>query len=330
MPAEDPAPAGATDPPAPPASVGRVGEAPDDDGAPGPASVLRPLEPSATATSAGGVTVACYDLGGKGPDLLLAHATGLCGAVLAPMAAHLRSHFRCAALDLRGHGRSERPAGGNYDWHGFGADVLAVVDRLGLQRPRGFGHSCGGAALLLAEEARPGTFAGLYCFEPVVYPGDEPLAPSFDSNPLAAGSLRRRETFGSRREALANFVDKPPFDRVDRAALAAYVDNGFAPLAGGGIGLRCRREDEAQVFAHAFAHDAFARLGLVHGPVTLACGGDTDAFGPSLLAAYARRLTRSTTVVVRGVGHFGPLEDPVAVAASVTEHLVHVDDTPPA
>ena len=102
----------------------------------------------------------------------------------------------------------------------------------GLDRPCGFGHSCGGAALLLAEEARPGTFAGLYCFEPVIYPGDDPLAPTFEGNPLAAGALRRREAFGSRREAIANFAGKAPFDRLDPDALAAYVDNGFAPVDG--------------------------------------------------------------------------------------------------
>jgi pimeloyl-ACP methyl ester carboxylesterase len=285
---------------------------------------LRPIAPAGRVTTPDGVGIAYYDLGGDGPALLLVHATGFCGPVLAPLAGHLRTQFHCIALDARAHGASDRPPREDFDWHGFATDVLAVIDHLDLEQPYGFGHSCGGAALLLAEEARPGTFAALYCFEPVIYPGDDPLAPLVEGNPLATGALRRREGFGSRYEAMANFAAKPPFDKVDPDALAAYVDNGFAPDDGGGIRLRCRREDESQVFAHAFSHDAFAHLAEVRCPVTLACGAGTDGFGPELLGAFAQRLASSTTVVLPGMGHFGPLEDPGAVATSVRGSLVRL------
>jgi pimeloyl-ACP methyl ester carboxylesterase len=293
-----------------------------------PDGALRPTLPTGFVTTHDGVPIAYYDLGGEGPPLLLAHATGFCGPVLGPLATRLGARFRCYAFDLRAHGASGPPPGDDFDWHGFATDVLAVVDHLGLERPFGFGHSCGGAALLLAEEARPGAFAGLYCYEPIVYAGDEPLAPTLEGNPLAAGALRRRPEFGSRREAIENFAGKAPFDRLDRDVLDAYVDNGFAPLVGGGIALRCRREHEAQVFTHALSHDAYARLGEVRCPVTLACGAKTDAMGPDLLAALARRLEDPTTIVLPGLGHFGPLEDPAAAAASVEGCLVPLTGTP--
>jgi pimeloyl-ACP methyl ester carboxylesterase len=286
---------------------------------------LHPLVPTGRAPATDGIDVAYYDLGGAGPPLLLAHATGFCGPVLGPLATHVRPRFRCIALDERGHGASDLPPGEDFEWHGFARDVLAIIDHLGLERPFGFGHSCGGAGLLLAEERRPGTFAALYCFEPVIYPGVEPLAPTIEGNPLAAGALRRRQAFGSRRAAIANFSGKAPFDRLHPDALAAYVDNGFAPLEGGGIGLRCRREHEAQVFAHAFSHDAYARLADVRCPVTLACGAATDGFGPDLLGVFAQRLASPTTVVLPGMGHFGPLEDPAGVAGSVLGCLVPPD-----
>jgi len=292
-----------------------------------PEEPLQPMAPAGRVTTPDGVGIAYYDLGGDGTPLLLVHATGLCGPVLAPMAEELRSCFRCIALDLRAHGASDPPPDDDFDWHGFATDVLTVADHLGLDRSSGFGHSCGGAALLLAEEARPGTFAGLYCFEPVVYPGDEPLAPLTEGNPLATGALRRRQVFASRREALANFAGKTPFDQVVPDALALYVDNGFAPLDAGGIGLRCKREHEAQVFAHAFSHDAYAHLAEVGCPVTLACGADTgrEGFGPDILGTFALRLASPTTVVFPGLGHFGPLQDPAAVATSVREALVPPD-----
>jgi pimeloyl-ACP methyl ester carboxylesterase len=287
------------------------------------------LTPTGRATTVDGVGIAYYDLGGTGPALLLAHATGFCAGVLAPLAGRLKGRYRCIAFDARAHGQSDRPPGGDFGWYGFAADIAAVVDVLGLERPAAVGHSCGAAALLLAEQARPGTFSALYCFEPIVYPGDTPLAPDADGNPLAVGARRRREVFASRDEAMENFSTKPPFDRLDPEVLAFYVDNGFGPVTGG-IGLRCRRQDEAQVYAHSLAHDAFAHLPEIGCPVTLACGAETDAMGPAVLALFASRLGDAPVDVFDAMGHFGPLEDPEAVARSVLSALDRGGDTPTA
>jgi pimeloyl-ACP methyl ester carboxylesterase len=284
------------------------------------------LLPTGRARTDTGVGIAYYDFGGTGPDLLLAHATGFCGAVLAPLAARLSSRFHCIGFDERGHGSSDRPEGEDFDWHGFASDLTAVVDHLGLEQPFGFGHSCGGAALVLAEEARPGMFRTLYCYEPIILPNRFPLVPSLDANPLSAGALRRRSTFPSRADALANYSAKAPFDRLDLEVLVAYVDNGF--LSGpDGITLRCRRQDEAQIYAQGAVHDAFAHLDRVGCDVTLACGATTDAIGPDYLAVLAGRLVRGDTVVFDDLGHFGPLENPTEVADSVASALGHRSDT---
>jgi pimeloyl-ACP methyl ester carboxylesterase len=287
------------------------------------------VDPTGRATTPDGVGIAYFDLGGSGPDLLLAHATGFCGAALGPLAARLTGRFRCVAFDERGHGSSDRPPGGDFGWYGFAADVLAVVDHLGLERATGFGHSCGGAALLLAEQGRPGTFRALYCYEPIMYPGDVPLAPTLESNPLAAGALRRREVFASRRQALDNISTKAPFDQLHPEALAAYVDNGFVD-EDDGIRLRCRREDEAQVYAHGLAHDAFARLSEVGCGVTLACGEKTDAIGPDFLGLMAERLPAARVEMFSGLGHFGPLEDPDGLGRSVAQAMDRGIGTPTA
>ena len=271
-----------------------------------------------------GVGVAVYDFGGEGPDLVLVHATGFCAGPFGPLARRLAGRFHCWGLDLRGHGLSDRPADGDYAWSGFATDVLTVVDHLGLDRPLGFGHSCGGAAVLLAEQARPGRFRSLYCFEPVVMP-DAARARIAGSNPLADGARRRRETFPSAEVALANYASKAPYSELDAEALRLYVETGFEPLpaAEGGDGrtirLRCRRQDEAAVFTAAVHHEAFAHLGEVSCPVTLSCGAETDAFGPRLMRADAEPIRHGRVEVLPGMGHFGPLQRPDAVATSVVE-----------
>lgn len=292
-------------------------------------AVTARLEPRRTVRAGDGVAVAVYELGGSGPQpALLAHATGFCGPVLAPLARALPGRPRAVAFDERGHGRSGRPAAGDFDWRGFAADVLAVVDGMGLERPVGIGHSCGGAALLLAEEERPGTFAGLYLYEPVVYPGSPPLG-VVEDNPLSRAALRRRDRFASAAEAEANFAAKPPFSALDRRVLAAYVANGFLP-DGAGVRLACAREDEAQVYRMGFAHDAFAGAATVGCPVTVAFGSESDTFGPDTLGPLAAALPRGRLEMLEGLGHFGPLERPEEVAASIGRSLIPDGDPPPA
>jgi pimeloyl-ACP methyl ester carboxylesterase len=280
------------------------------------------------ATAPDGTGIAVTDLGGDGPDLLLVHATGMCGAVLHPMARRLSAHFRCVTLDQRAHGDSDRPAGGRFAWTGFAEDVLAVIDSLSLDRPLAFGHSAGGAALLLAEERRPGTFAALYCYEPVVYPGDDPLPPSREDNPLAQGALRRRSSFESRDAAIRNFSSKPPFDVFDAEVLGAYVDSGFEADGDGSIHLKCAPSDEADVYAHGFSHDAFSHLHKVACPVTLAYGKLTDAFNEHFLALLAERMPAAEVLPFHRLGHFGPLQDPAAVAESIANAAGFRRNTP--
>lgn len=265
--------------------------------------------------SSHGVELAVYHLGGDGPPVLFAHATGFHGHVWLPVVEHLRDSFACYSFDERGHGDSTSPDGRHFDWRGFGDDVLATIDHFGLRRPFGVGHSAGGAALLLAELARPGTFTGLWCFEPIVFPADPPLGRNED-NPLSKGAARRREVFPSKEEAYENFASKPPFSTLHPDALRAYVEYGFGDDPEG-VRLKCHREDEAEVYRMGSDHDAYARLGQVTCPVHLACGETTDAITPQLLQMQAERLPRAETEVMAGLGHFGPLEDPAAVAASI-------------
>ena len=290
--------------------------------------------PALNCVTPDGVELAVYDFGGTGDDLLMVHATGFCAGVLLPLARALSGHFRCHAFDLRGHGRSGRPVDGNYAWSGFATDVLTVVDRLGLERSTGFGHSCGGASLLMAEQARPGTFRSLYLFEPVVIPVP-PMEIPIEDNPLSTGARRRRSTFPSTEDAFVNFSSKPPLGGLDPEVLKRYVEDGFEviPEAEGGDGhevrLRCRRYDEAEVYQHGFTNGAFARLHEVQCPATFAYGEDTDAFGERIMAADAARMTRSAVVSYPGQTHFGPLEQPRDVALGVLGALGAVDGTTP-
>lgn len=266
------------------------------------------------------MTVAWYELGGNpsAPPLLLAHATGFHGRMFEPMAELLAPTYRCVAFDERGHGDTPPSADGSFDWHGFASDALEVVDTAGLPRPFGFGHSAGGAALLLAEIARPGTFRAIYCFEPIVAPVDDGVPfGGPQSNPLAESARRRRAVFASRDAAFENYASKPPMMGFDRRALRAYVDHGFRDLPDGTVTLKCEPEHEARTYEMSMRHGAYSRFGEIACPVTIAWGSDSTTFGSDTFQKQAERLRHGRTEALEGVGHFAPFEDPKRVADSV-------------
>lgn len=268
--------------------------------------------------------------GRAGPVVVFAHATGMCAEVWEPMALEPPlARVGSTSFDFRSHGRSTGPDDRDLNWSGMADDVLAVVDHLGkaqrLGPVVGAGHSMGGAALLLAEQRVPGTFAALWCYEPVVFPPDFAGATATD-NPLAAAARARRPGFASAAAATANYASKPPLDRWRPDALEAYVRGGFDHHDDGTVTLRCRPDDEARIFEMGPHHDAWEHLDAVRCPTWIIKGATEP--GPSMMAAgVADRLPDATLVDHPDLGHFGPMQDPTAMALSL-RRLVDAVDPP--
>ena len=277
-----------------------------------------------TVPSSAGVQLAVHDLGGPadGRPLLLCHATGFHGRVWRALAEELPERH-CLAPDFRGFGDSTPPADLDFDWRGFGDDVLAVVDHFELSDVQAVGHSKGGAALLLAELARPGTFDRLVLFEPIVFPaGGEglPVLPQPGSNPMAETARRRRDTFESFEATIERFASKRPLGSLRRDVLEDYVRHGFRPTDDGRVTLKADKEHEARTYEHSHGHGGFERLGEVTCPVLVAHGSDGDL--PGLIAPMvAEALPAAELRPFPELGHFGPLEDPPAFAAVVRDFL---------
>ncbi len=276
--------------------------------------------------STDGVSVASYDFGGEGPLLLLCHATGFCAGVWEPMARQLTDRFHCVALDFRGHGRTSRPEGVSLAWEGMGHDLLAVIDHALAVRGDAantpvlaVGHSMGGASIVLAELARPGSIARAWALEPILFPtpdefdsdGDLPIHES----PLVTGARRRRPTFESRQAAFERYGSRLPFSEIDPVVLQAYVDYGFKDLDDGSVRLRCEPEDEAQVFENSFS-GAFERLAEIRFPFLVAASG--DGMAPALITEMVVEQNEGfERLEYPDLTHFAPLEDPKGIAADI-------------
>jgi pimeloyl-ACP methyl ester carboxylesterase len=274
--------------------------------------------PSWTVESNDGSQIAGYELGGSGEAVLIAHATGLCGAMYQLLADHLTDRFRVIALDFRGHGDSSGAPDIDYGWDRMAEDVAAVVEHVGHGPIHGFGHSMGGAALLLAERNLPSTFASMFLFEPIIFPDD---VSKEGQNVMGIAARRRRAEFDSRADVLYRYAGRPPFDRVCAGFLAGYVDNGFAEQPDGRVRLKCLPEVEAQIFENGRQIELSAVQHLTT-PIAVAVGHDEPGPNPSRLGPpLADALANGALVRYDHIGHFGPLQDPWTIARDLANHV---------
>lgn len=272
--------------------------------------------------SSDGVTIRLHELGGEGPTLLVAHATGFCAGAYLPFARRLADRFRVVGMDFRAHGASTRPAEGNLAWSAMIDDVLAVVDHLGGGPLAAFGHSMGGACLLGAELRRPGILERAFVFEPIVIPAAINVATSPGDNFLAESARRRRSTFPSREEALARYASRRPLDRFRADVLHAYVTHGFADADDGSIVLRCRPEDESATF-DAPAKPSVEDMAAVDVPVVVAVGDQDTGPGPAMWCPpLAETLPAGRLRRYAHLGHFGPFQDPDTIADDAADFLL--------
>ncbi|MEO5900563.1 MAG: alpha/beta fold hydrolase [Ilumatobacteraceae bacterium] len=103
-----------------------------------------------------------YEVAGDGPALILTHGYSSTGEMWAGQIAPLAEHFRVITWDMRGHGRSGYPDDpADYSPELSIADMVALLDAVGVERAIIAGHSLGGYLSLSFNLAHPERVAGL-------------------------------------------------------------------------------------------------------------------------------------------------------------------------
>jgi pimeloyl-ACP methyl ester carboxylesterase len=270
--------------------------------------------------STDGVLVSAFDLAGPadGQPLLISHATGFHGFAYKPLAEALASRFHSTAFDYRGHGDTAQPPNVGVDWRRYTDDVEAVALTLPAPLPA-FGHSMGGACLLMAAHRRPHLFSGLVIYEPVIFPPD--VIAEEGPSQLVSATRRRRDTFDSYEAALANFAAKPPLGAFTPAALDAYVRHGFAEGADGKVHLKCSPELEAMTYEMNRSHSTWHLLPEIEIPVLVLCGRPDPGSVAQFSHDVADRLPQATYLQLDDLDHFGPMTDPDRIADIVRDAL---------
>jgi pimeloyl-ACP methyl ester carboxylesterase len=261
--------------------------------------------------------------GGAGPVVVLLHGYAETSDSWAPLAAALAKSYTVVVPDLRGIGRSSRPAGG-YDKKTQAADIRAVVTTLGYDRTSVVSHDIGIMVAYAYAARYPDKVERLVVMDaplPGIAPWDDlvriPALWHFSvRGPDAERLVRGRERIYLDRIWNAFTGDPSKPDEATRAYYAAQYAQSGAMRAG---------------FAQfaAFSQDVednriFQRTKLTM-PV-LAIGGE-KSFGATQAVVMRNVATDVREAVVPGAGHWLMEESPAATVRLIEAFLK--DRTPP-
>ena len=272
--------------------------------------------PASRLVAVNGLRLHYLDFGGDGPTAVLHHATGFHAWVWTPIADALTRRHRVLSLDARGHGDSDKPAGG-YEWKQFVGDLTGFIETLRLGRVLGVGHSLGATTTAGVAAERPDLFSAAVLLDPVLYPRGY-RRPSDEDNPMAVIARRRREVWDSHEQVFQSFRSRAAFAKWGDDLLRLYVQQGFAAFEGG-VRLKCPASVEAQVFGMDMHIDGWEMMSRVRVPTLLMRGGESDKLAAEGADELVRLLPHGLLRTLPKTTHTFPMEAPDEVARAILE-----------
>ena len=243
--------------------------------------------------------------------LLMVHGVTQQSHVFDPAAQLLHQRYRCIALDLRGHGDSDRADPASYRYTAYAADVVAFLDALGIKQTHYLGTSLGGLVAMTVAGSQPERFASL-------------VLNDISPEPTSAGRARILATFGG---------DKPPFPTVEayvEQVVFAYrpylralpmetvaktarwslreVEGGFRPKFDPGVLGRLSVKDGATLDKEML-WEGFRN---VHCSMLLLRGELSDVVSPESVRSMKTARPQLQVVEIPGVGHTPALTEPAS------------------
>lgn len=251
----------------------------------------RPPESPSSVLSADGVPIH-YEVHGSGePALVFVHGWSCDRTYWDEQLPHFSERYATVTIDLAGHGESgiEREV---WSMKAFGQDVVAVVEKLGLEEVVLVGHSMGGlvvaeAALLLGDRVKVVVGADTF--------GD--VSGRISDEQLEAFLQPFRDDFGSATRELvhSNFFvstsDTAFIERIAEDMATATPEVGTGSLLG---------------YLNWYNHESEDSFRDLHVPVRLI----NSDYNPTNVDAGREATSSFEVVLMSGVGHFVMMEDP--------------------
>lgn len=243
-----------------------------------------------------------WDGASDGPVLVLANSLGTTTAMWDAQAATLGAQFRLLRVETRGHGGSPVTPG-PYSIELLGHDLLALLDKAGVDRAHYCGLSIGGmVGMWLAAHAPQRIDRLALCCTSAHLP----------ANTYAdRAALVRAQGVGAIAEAVAERWFTPEFREREPRTVAAFTEALAATPAEGYAGC-------CEALATMDLRDA---LPMITAPTLVISGAADTATPPPHQEAIAAGIPGALLQSVPGA-HLAPVESPEPVTAALLAHFM--------
>ena len=237
------------------------------------------------------------------PTVVLSNSLGSTPAMWDPQFPALASRLQVVRYDHRGHGRSPVPAG-PYELADLGADVIAMLDRLGLERVHWCGLSLGGMVGMWMAINAPERIDRLVlcCTSARLGP---PQMWVDRAATVRAHGVEAIADAGIERWLSPGFIEREPEVAAGiRAMLAATPAEGYAACCG-----VIERMDQVP------------QLGEIRAPTLVVAAAEDPATPPEHGELIARSVPGARLEIVQGARHLATIEQPEAMTELILGHL---------
>jgi 3-oxoadipate enol-lactonase len=239
------------------------------------------------------------------PVLVLSNSLGSTLEMWDDQASVLRERFRLVRYDQRGHGDSPVPSG-PYELEDLGLDLLALLDRLEIERVSFCGLSIGGLVGMWLASEDPGRVERLLLcctaarFDPDFYDARANKVRAEGVGAIAATVLERWFT--------------PEF-RASRPETVEWAESMLCSTPVEGYAGCCEALRDA---------DVRSRLGEIRAPTLVVAGAEDPATTVDQAEEIRDSIRAARLVVIERAAHLANIEQPESVTREILNHLESV------
>lgn len=252
-----------------------------------------------------------YEITGEGRPLLFVHGLGSRGEDWSLQVPHFSSQYQTITVDVRGHGRSDKPTG-PYSVSLFANDINALLDHLSIESLPLIGISMGGMIGFQLAVEHPQKLQSLVVVNSTPALVSENLGDSF--------KLFQRRLFMKllSRKRIAAFLSKRLFPKPAQNPLREQFEAAWL----------ANDEDAYKASFNAIVGwDVREHLSDIKCP-TLVIAGDRDYTPTSRKERFVKRMPNARLVEVADSGHATPIDQPEIFNQVLQEFLKEVYPTP--
>ncbi len=249
-----------------------------------------------------------YEVWGRGgTPMVFLHPWSTNGYIWYQQIFHFGRANTCVTMDLRGHGRSDKPPGG-YSIQEHASDAAAVMDAAGLQKAVVIGNSIGGMIAMQTCLDRPDRVSGI-----VIQSSGTAMSAGLPQEVMAAMMRDRDGTFSQLLEGALSARSKRERPELLESLKTQFLMESNWP--------RHVFDSAMKDPNGVFNWDIRGRLKEIRQPALVLAGEEDNATPVAANKFLADNIPGAKLSVVKEVGHFYQLERPRDFNAAVDEFI---------